>query len=305
MKKKKNTPHLGRQRRGFFLLFGLPTILIYFYISILPMISSLIDSFTDWAGYRSPKNFIGFSNYIELFQDPVFYKAIVNDLIISGVKVVAITGFALFFAIALTRIGLHRTEVKIYRYLLYLPTILPIVVITIVWRFIFNADGLLNSILAAWKNLHYSDFPAWLDQYPVAIISFVACWCGIGGSMIILIAAINNVSRDLYEAAYMDGAGQWKQLLYVTIPGIRNQIAYVVVTVISGSLAGNMNLVLPMTNGEPDNASTVMGLYVYKHGLDSIVRSRVGYANAAAVILMIVSFVICYGFQRLMDKGAD
>lgn len=123
--------------------------------------------------------------------------------------------------------------------------------------------------------------------------------------MIILIAAINNVSKDLYEAAYMDGAGQWKQLWYVTIPCIKGQIAYVIITVISGSLAGNMNLVLPMTNGEPDNASIVMGLYVYKHGLDSIVRARVGYANAAAVILMIVSFIICYGFNRMMSKEAD
>jgi len=269
------------------------------------MVSSLLDSFTDWAGYRSPKNFIGIENYIELFQDPVFYKAIVNDLIISGVKVVAITCLALFFAIALTRIGLRKAEVKIYRYLLYLPTVLPIVVITIVWRFIFNADGLVNSTLATLQSANYMDFPAWLDQYPVAIISFVACWCGIGGSMIILIAAINNVSKDLYEAAYMDGAGQWKQLWYVTIPCIKGQIAYVIITVISGSLAGNMNLVLPMTNGEPDNASIVMGLYVYKHGLDSIVRARVGYANAAAVILMIVSFIICYGFNRMMSKEAD
>ncbi len=287
---------------SFLLLFGLPTLLLYIYITVLPMLSAVRDSFTDWAGYNSQKGFVGLANYIELFADLVFYKAVVNDLIISAVKVVAITALALLFAVALTRLKLRRGEVRLYRYILYLPTVLPIMIITIVWRFIFNADGLLNSVLASLTGRTYADFPAWLDVNPVGIITFVACWCGIGYSMIVLIAAINNIPNSLYEAAYLDGAGQWKQFTSITLPGIAGQVRYVIVYIVSSTLASNMNLVLPFTNGQPDNASTVMGLYVYKHGLDAVTESRVGYANAAAVVLMVISFAICFGLNTYMAK---
>lgn len=296
---------LSSSRRKFLLIFGLPTFLLYFYISILPMISSVRDSFTDWAGYASDKTLIGFANYLEIFKDEVFYKAVANDLIISGIKVVVITALALLFAVSLTRLKLKGGEVKFYRYILYLPTILPIMVITIVWRFIFNADGLLNNILGQITGGMYADFPAWLDAHPVAIITFVACWCGIGYSMIVLIAAINNIPDSLYEAAYIDGAGQWKQFVSITLPGIAGQVRYVIVYIISSTLAANMNLVLPFTNGQPDNQSIVMGLYVYKHGLDAISESRVGYANAAAVILMIISFIICFTLNHFLAKKEE
>lgn len=299
---KQPVPHLSRQRRGFLFLFGVPAFALYCYICILPLVTAFFDSFTDWAGYTSDKQFIGWANYVEVFQDPIFYKAILNDIIFTVVKLVVITTLALVFAVSLTRIGLSKVEVKIHRYLLYLPTVLPIIVVTIVWRFIFNADGVLNNALAALTGNSYMDFPAWMDQFPIAMISFVACWGGIGYSMIVLIAAINNVSSELYEAAAIDGAGQWKQFWNVTIPGIMGQIRYVAIMLVSSSFASNMNLVLPMTNGEPDNASTVMGLYVYKHGLDSIYKSRVGYANAAAVILMIISFAVCFSLNRFLAK---
>lgn len=306
-RKKKIYKKLNVSQKAFLWVCVVPSFAAYMLVCIVPLFSAVKDSFTDWMGIAgTPKTWVGISNYLEIFQDPVFYTALKNDIVISFFKLVLITVLALIFAVALTRIKLSNPEKKIYRYMLYLPTVLPIVVITIVWKQVFEQNGVLNSLILALSDADQSmrmNMSSWISENPIAVITFVAIWCGIGYSMIVLITAINNVPNELYEAAYLDGAGEFKQFLYVTLPGIMGQVRYVMVYIISTTLASNMNLVLPMTNGQPGNRSTVMGLYVYKYGLtaDNGV-SRVGYANAAAVVLMIVSFVLCYSLNRLISK---
>lgn len=306
----KNRIRMSRSRKAFLWVFGLPTFLIYSFVCVVPLFSSLRDSFTEWMGIAgTSKTWIGLSNYAELFRDPVFYTALKNDLVISFFKLILITSLALVFAVSLTRIKLTRPERAIYRYFLYLPTVLPIVVITIVWKFVFEQSGLYNTLMLKLDGRKVGDvvnMSSHIANHPVAIITFVAIWCGIGYSMIVLITAINNVSNELYEAAYLDGAGQLGQFFYVTLPSIMGQVRYIMVYIVSSTLASNMNLVLPMTNGQPGNASTVMGLYVYKYGLtaDNGV-SRVGYANAAAVVLMLISFILCYSLNRLINRGEE
>lgn len=307
---KKTYKKLSLSRKAFLMVFVLPTFAAYALVCIVPLFSALKDSFTDWMGIAgTPKTWVGIANYVEIFQDPVFYTALKNDLIISFFKLILITFLALLFAVSLTKIKLSKIENKIYRYMLYLPTVLPIVVITIVWKQVFEQNGLFNSLLLAISGEDQglmTSLSSLIAENPVTIITFVAIWCGTGYSMIVLITAINNVPNELYEAAHLDGAGDFKQFLYITLPGIMGQVRYVMVYIISSTLASNMNLVLPMTNGQPGNASTVMGLYVYKYGLtaDNGV-SRVGYANAAAVVLMIVSFILCYSLNRLINKQEE
>lgn len=304
---KKTYKKLSLSKNMFLWMFGIPTLAAYALVCLVPLFLAIRDSFTDWMGIAgTPKTWVGVSNYLEIFKDPVFYTALTNDLIISFFKLVLITALALIFAVALTRVKLTKAENKLYRYMLYLPTVLPIVVITIVWKQVFEQNGVLNSLILAISDSDQSlmmNMSSWIAEHPVAVITFVAIWCGTGYSMIILITAINNVPNELYEAAHLDGAGQLKQFWYVTLPSIMGQVRYVMVYIISSTLASNMNLVLPMTNGQPGNSSTVMGLYVYKYGLttDNGI-SRVGYANAAAVVLMVVSFVLCYSLNRLINK---
>lgn len=306
-KERKQYTKLGSSQKIFFAVFGIPSVAIYLIVCVIPLFISVKDSFVEWSGMAiAEKVPAGFANYIELFQDPVFYLALRNDLIIIFFKLIFITSLSLLFAIALTRIKLTKIENKIYRYLLYLPCVLPIVIVSIVWKFTFEQTGILNNLILRISGEHPDkviQMSSWIAEHPLTIISFVAIWCGIGTSMVVLITAINNVSIELYEAATLDGAGQWKQFVHVTLPGIVGQVRYVMITVISSSLAANMNLVLPLTNGEPGNASTVMGLYVYKYGLtNENGLSRVGYANAAAVILMLVSFAICYVANRMISS---
>ena len=295
-KSKHKRSRLTGSQKSFLWILGVPTFLLYIYICVLPMIESVYNSMTSWDGY-SEKNFLGFSNYAEIITDSVFHKAIINDFMIVVFKEIIIVLLAVTFSIALTRIRLKKQEKLILRFLYYIPNILSVIVITMVWKFFFNL-GLFDQIL----ELFYLTIPTsngWLSDYPIPIIIFVASWCGIGTFMIILITAINNISAEIYEAAEIDGAGQFKQLFGITIPAILPQIRYVLITILTTSLAANMNLVLPFTNGGPGDKTIVMGLYVYKSAYTDY---DVGYANAAAILLMILSVVFASAVNKLLSR---
>lgn len=290
---------LSASEKRFLWLLGVPPFLAYLYICILPVVQSVINSFTEWDGY-SDKKWVGFSNYVKILQDSVFHQSVVNDLIIVVFKELFIVLLAVTFSIALTRIRLRRSEKLFLRFLYYIPNILSVIVITMVWRFFFNL-GLFDEIL---RLLHINATAAngWISDFPIQIIIFVASWCGIGTFMIILITAINNISAEIYEAAEIDGAGQFRQLFSITLPAILPQIRYTVVTILTTSLAANMNLVLPFTNGGPGTSSMVMGLYVYKNAYTTY---EVGYANAAAVILMLISVTLAATVNLTISRKED
>ena len=258
------------------LLIALPTFLLYVYICIVPMISSIANSVYDWNGY-GPKTFIGLDNYINIFKDPLFWEAFWNDILIVLFKEIIIVTLAVLFAVSMTNAKLHKKETSIFRFLFYIPNILSVILISMVWKYFFES---LDTIISTENGL-------WTD-YPLPLIIFIASWAGIGYYMIVLISAINGIPKETYEAADMDGATMLQQLWSITLPEILPQIRYVIVMVLSGSLAVNMNLILPLTGGQ--NHTMVMGLYVYSYGTGQL--NMVGYAYAAAVVLMAISFVL-------------
>ncbi len=275
----------------FLVAFVIPTLILYLYICIVPMFTSVRYGF---FYNMSPYNKGEFSltrNYADLFGDTSFWQAMKLDLIIILGKEIMIVFFATLFAVSMTRLGFCNAEVGLYRYIIYIPCVLSVVIISTFWQDFFHPiNGLFGKIFNGTKDYLY--------EYPVWIITAIASWCGVGGSMIILIAAINNVPKEMYEAAEIDGAGSMTQLFCVTFPQIKGQITYMVVNIVSSSLAGNMNLILPLYGNSPK--VQVMGSYIYYYAQT---RELTGYANAAAVILMILSFVICFTINTLMSRG--
>lgn len=295
----KTPARLTRSQRGFLWAFGVPTFLLYVYICIIPMLTSVRDSLFDWDGYGE-KVFVGLRNYREIFTDPVFGTSVKNDLLIVFFKEIIIVVLATLFAMCLTRLRFGKKEGGAYRYLLYLPNILSIIVITRVWKFFFELglfDRLLKMLGIGWTSQN-----GWLADYPLPIIIFVASWCGIGGFMIILISSINNISQEVYEAADIDGAGVFRQMLSITLPAIMPQIRYMIVTILTSSLAANLNLILPFTGGGPGTKSYVMGLYVYNAAYTDM---RVGYANAAAIVLMLISVALAGTVNTLVARTEE
>ena len=287
----------------FMLAFFVPTVCLHLWLNIYPMFSSLEKSLTNWDGFAANPLYVGWDNYKKILTDTVFWGAIKNDFIIVFWKEIIMVILSLLFAVLITRGRISRAEKATYRFLFYMPDVLSIIVITTCWTFVLNPRiGLLNGILKAVGLEKIIPVNGWLVEYPVPWIIVIASWCGIGLYMILFITAINNVPNELYEAAAIDGAGQFRQFFSITVPQIWAQIRYALVTIFFGTLAANMGLILPLTNGGPDNKSMVMGLYVYQKGMDYY---RVGYANAAAVIFMVVSLVLSLLFNNLLSKKED
>lgn len=276
LKKKGGAMAMNASRWRVALLIALPTFLLYFYICIVPMISSVANSIYDWNGY-GPKTFVGLDNYIRIFKDAIFWEAFWNDILIVLFKEIIIVTLAVLFAVSMTTAKLHKKEVGIFRFLFYIPNILSVILISMVWKYFFES---LDTMVKTENGI-------WVD-HPLPLIIFIASWAGIGYYMIVLISAIKNIPKETFEAAEMDGATQFRQLWSITLPEIMPQIRYVIVMVLSGSLAVNMNLILPLTGGQ--NHTMVMGLYVYNYGTGQL--NMVGYAYAAAVVLMLISFVL-------------
>lgn len=268
------------------LLVALPTFLLYVFICIVPMISSVANSIYDWNGY-GPKTLVGLDNYINIFKDSLFWEAFWNDIIIVLFKEIIIVTLAVLFAVSMTTAKLHKKETGIFRFLFYIPNILSVILISMVWKYFFES---LDSFIQTENGL-------WAD-YPILLIIFIASWAGIGYYMIVLISAIKNIPKEIFEAAEMDGATQFRQLISITLPEIMPQIRYVIVMVLSGSLAVNMNLILPLTGGQ--NHTMVMGLYVYTYGTGQL--NMVGYAYAAAVVLMAISFVLSLTVNKILES---
>lgn len=292
-----------RSKIWFMLAFVVPAVAVYVYACVSPIFQSIYSSFFKWSGF-STMRYIGWDNYIKILKDAVFFKAIKNDIIYVLGKEILIVPLALLFALSMTRLRFKKAETTAYRFLLYLPNVLSVSIIGIVWAFILDPyNGILNGLLKMIGLEHLIPANGWLVEYTMPSIIFVASWCGIGYFMIILISAINSVSAELYEAADIDGAGQWQQLWSITIPAIWEKLRFVITNIVIGTL-GNYSLAMLLANGGINGSGMVMGLYVYQHGIDSN-APQVGYANAAAVLLMIISSTIILVINKVMNKEVD
>ncbi len=288
----------------FLLVFVIPVFALYFYTHFVPAYESIVGSFDKWNGFGEPK-FVGWANYESILEDPVFFKAIKNSLLFVLGKEILIVPTVVLFAVALTKLRLKKAEMLTYRYVFYIPNIISIAIIGILWNFIFNpAGGLLNSILEAVGLSSWIPETAWLVDYTMPAVIVVASWCGIGYFMIILISAINSIPISLYEAADIDGAGQWCQLMNITMPTVWEHVRFMIVQILVGGI-GSYELVMLLVSGSGvDNSGMTMGYYSYFYGLDSS-QPQVGYSYAAAVLILIVSATLTLITNKLLNRKDD
>lgn len=269
------------------ILFALPGILGLLLFTAVPMIASLVLSFTDYRVVNTPK-FNGFDNYTRLFDgtDPYFYKSlwVTFEYVILRVPI----GLVLSFLVALL---LNQDFIKgksIFRTIFYLPVIVPSVAASMIWIWLFSPDlGLLNSFL---EFLHLP-LPTimWLDSEATVVPSIVimSLW-GMGSTVIIFLAGLQGVPRSLYEAATVDGAGVFRKFFYITIPMMTPIIFF---NLIMGSIGAFQVFAqaLIMTQGGPNNASLFYNYYIYREAFQF---GEMGHASAIAWILFIIIIVI-------------
>lgn len=251
--------------------------------ALIPIIYSFYISFNQFDLFN-PEIFIGLDNYKKMFmEDPLFWKSLINT-VYSAIGIPIGLVISLLIAMALSR---NVKGVNFFRTAFYIPSVCSIVAITLMWKWIFNADyGVLNNILAFFK----IQGPDWLSNktwaMPALIIQGV--WGGLGGGMILYIAALKNVPIVYYEAAELDGANKWHKLWHITIPSISPTTFYLLITGIIGAMQAFVPFMI-MTNGGPDYSTTTIVLYLYQNAFKYM---NMGYASAMAWVLFIVIMIL-------------
>jgi len=289
----------SKKQRNLFIMFCIvPTFLMFAVFTLYPLVSGLYCSFFDWSGSSNVKTFIGLDNYKKLFQDSIIPKTIIHDYFLVATKVVGIMVMALFFAVALTQLKIK--EAPFYRIIFFFPNIMSVVVIGILWMFIYNPNlGLINSGL---EFLGLEKFARpWLGDETWALPSIVlpSIWAGIGLFLLMLMGGIANVSKSYYEAAEIDGATEWQQFWKVTVPLIWPQIKISVLYIVITTLNGSFILVQVMTGGGPNNATHVMGSYLYQQ---AFVHFNFGYGATIGVMILVLSLLTVFILQLFMKR---
>ena len=259
-----------------------PALILFVVFIAYPLANTLISSFYDYGITSRSRNFVGLGNFLELFGDPVFWVSLHNNLIILLGSVVFQIGIGLVLAAVFNR-GISRGWSTVARTIVFAPMVMSSVAVGLLWQVVFNPSiGALDSVLSALRlptpNL------GWLGDPNLAIgsVLFVACWQYTGFMMVILLAGMQAVPTELYEAATLDGASEVQSFFYITIPAIRNvMIAALLITMIGSFKA--FDLVYVLTLGGPAHASEVLGTYLYKNAFN---LNRMGYASSIAVVLL-------------------
>lgn len=289
----------SKKQKYMFLAFCLvPTFILFAIFTLYPLFSGLYYSFFDWSGSSNIKEFIGFDNYIKLFQDAIIPDTIIHDYFLVVTKVIGIMVLAMFFAVALTQLKIK--EAPFYRIVFFFPNIMSVVVIGILWTFIYNPSlGLINTGLE-FLGLEEWAKP-WLGDEKWALPSIVlpAVWAGIGLFMLMLMGGIANISKSYYEAAKIDGASEWQQFWKITLPLVWPQVKVSILYIVITTLNGSFILVQVMTGGGPNNATHVMGSYLYQQAFK---QYNFGYGATIGVMILILSLITVLLLQFLMRR---
>jgi raffinose/stachyose/melibiose transport system permease protein len=285
-----------------YLLFCLPALLVYVVFWVVPGLSNVLISLTDWSATTpvESSHFVGSANWATLVRDPLFWNALKNNAVYGVVTVSLITTFALVNAVLIERgLGFGRT---IYRTILFIPLILPWVVVSLLWKWLYDpAFGMINVFLKA-VGLNVLALN-WLGETKIALYAIIAVvvWKNVGFHMIIFVAGLQGVPRELEEAAQIDGAGAFATFMRVILPILR-PIVGIVTTVILIDAFRVFDVVFIMTEGGPGYYSTdVLSTYIYRAAFQFLQQSygsTLSVALFAVVALMsLVSFT--YSTRRI------
>lgn len=274
-----------RRRRDLFgALFSAPALVILGIFVFYPTFYALAISFTDASGFNAP-TFIGLENYVTALTDRDSLNAIVNTVVYA----VFYAPLVIIVALALALL-LNRSDVllrSMMRTVIFVPFIISMAVAALSWSFILDAR---TGLLPYWFSRIGIELPDILASTTLALpaVIFVAVWKNFGYFMVIFIAGLQGIPRDLYEAAEIDGASPWRRLLAVTLPGLRPTMAYIVILAANGAFQA-FDQIYVMTGGGPLRSTETI---VYRVYIEGFANFRQGYAAALSFILMVITMVI-------------
>ena len=288
---------LERSDRGPLLAFLLPAIIMMVVFFVIPVIYVVAVSFLKWNGISTPI-VRGFRNYLLLYKDKAFSRSILNNVIWALVAGFIQVPLAMVMAIILSR---KPKGWKFFRTVYFFPQVISGIALATLWRAIYSADtGLLNGLLRA---IGLGDAARdWLGTIETAFPAVLIYWVFyIGYYMVIMMADITTIDTSYYEAAVIDGASDFQQAIYITIPLIKRTSLLTCITLASVMGLRQFEQVYMLTNGGPANTTSTIVLYMYKKMQDS----NYGLASASAVILIIVGVIFIVTIRKLFEGRGD
>ena len=258
-----------------------------------PIIFAVLTSLTTWNGAKGFQGmldrFCGLDNYVALFKDTKFWQTLVTTVIyLLGIPIGMILGL-------ICAMGMNRKipGVRVLRTMYYIPVISSLVAVSILWAWVYNYDyGLLNIIIKTLTGLHG---PNWLGDETLIKVSMIIfmVWKGLGTSIILYLAGLQNIPRSYYEAAMVDGANGWQKFKSITFPLLSPVTFYILVTTLIGGFQVfvEVQVMTPGGNGGIGYSAATIVFYLYQKAFESF---QLGYASAIAVILAIIIFIITW-----------
>ncbi len=277
------------------LLFVLPPFIGFAVFMLYPICFSMAASLASWNGIGPVFNrMVGFANYIKLFQDERFWKALWNTVFyMIGIPIGMI--LSIIFAMGMNR---NIPGVRILRTMFYVPVVSSLVAVSILWSFVYNYDyGVLNTI----TKLLFGIKVNWLgDEHIIkpALVLFTV-WKGMGSSILLYLAGLQNISRSYYEAADIDGANAWKKFRNITLPLLTPITFYIMVTSIIGGLQLFVEVQVMAPNGGPGYSAATVVFYLYNKAFES---SYMSYGCAVAWVLTILILIVTLFQFKFQDR---
>ena len=259
-----------------------PTVILLFVLLVIPVIMVIGYSFMDNVIMNKNPQFVGISNYLEVLGDANFHRAVTNTLFFTIVSVVAHLILGLIFASLLNSPLLGRASLTVFRMVYVLPWLFTSAVIAILWRMLLNPNGVVNYLLGT--NIE------WLSDLHLALptVTFINIWAGYPFFMISLLAGLQGVPADLYEAAKIDGASFWQRFTNVTLPQLKPIIISMTLLDLIWT-SQQFALIWMTTGGGPINATEMLSTFTYKQAFSNYEFSL---ASTAAVITLLLSMVL-------------
>jgi raffinose/stachyose/melibiose transport system permease protein len=275
------------------LLFVVPALALYLLFVLLPVVQAAYYSLFKWNGLQPLTDFIGLKNYATAISNPTFTRAVSNNLLIIVLSLTIQIPFSLSLAVMLNRRFPGRA---IFRMLFFLPYVLSEAITGIVFSLLLRPGALVDSGL---DQLGLGGFiQDWLGDTTIVMITLfvIISWKYFGFHMILLLAGLQGIPREIEEAALIDGAGRWQAFRHVTLPLLGPTLRVSVFLSMIGALQ-LFDMVWVMTAGGPLNASNTMAISMFKAGFKS---SQMGYGSALAVILFAFGLLLALAYQRFV-----
>lgn len=269
------------------LIFIGPALAINIIVIFLPSIFTLVLAFFDWSGLDVPR-FCGIGNFLSIFSESIFWQALKHNLIWTGIFV--------FIPVAMGLVGaelLRRTKKEFFQSIYFFPVVLPVVVVGLIWRYIYHPTRGLGAL--------FNIAPLGQTSTALYAIAFANIWAWWGFLCAVFYSAVQSISKDLYEAAALDGATSWQEFRYITLPQITPTLAFMEVMTVIWSFQV-FDWIWVTTQGGPAGSTELLATLLYKKGFYTY---KMGEASAIGVIISLFGFAGIGIYYYLGRRGIE